>query len=284
MSNKEPDHKYKQNTIPDIFINRSLEDMSCHTSANARADSVPIKYKNNSYGYRCDEFNNQEILTLGCSQTEGHGLPVELTWPYLISQKINKDYINLAKGGDGMQAQITKAFQFFKEFYHPEYIFAVFPITRMEIPLVGFTAKHDIDKKYLKSRENIGKALLSNESIKKISKAPYVAEDVLPEEFAIFYNLLFLKMFIQYCETNDIKLMWTYYNDSSLEKYSFKNITNTYFESPYLNEKIPEDVGCHLEFADNIFFDNAADYNYWPPGHWGFHQQIHVAESIHNML
>lgn len=276
--------KIKRKVIPDIFINRSLDDMGMHALPNIKADSVPIEYKLNSHGYRCDEISNQEILTLGCSQTEGHGMPVDLTWPYLISKKMNKDYINLAKGGEGMQAQIVKAFQFFKEFYHPKYIFAVFPISRLEVPLVDFNVKNNIDIKLLESRENIGKAMLSNKLLEKFSKSPHMAESVLPEEFAIFYNLLFLKIFIQYCESNNIKLLWTYYNDSNLEEYSFKEFTDTYFESEYINQRIPTEKKCHLEFSDNPFFDHAADYAYWPPGHWGFHEQMHVAESIYNML
>lgn len=271
-------------SIPNIFINRSLDEMSFHVLPNLDADSVPIEYKLNSQGYRCDEFKNQEILTLGCSQTEGHGMPIDLTWPYLLSQKMNKEYISLAKGGEGMQAQITKAFQFFKEFYHPKYIFAVFPITRIEVPLINFRSKNDKDNKHLQSREHIGKALLSNSLIEKFSKEPHMAENVLPEEFAIFYNLLFLKMLIQYCDSHDIKFLWTYYNDSSLDKYSFEDFFDNYFESPYLNSSIPKEEGCHLEFSDNKFFDHAADYDYWPPGHWGFHQQMHVAESIYDML
>jgi hypothetical protein len=276
--------KYIPKTIPNVFVNRSLKEMSLDAVPNPNADSIPINYKLNSQGYRCDEFNNQKILTLGCSHTEGHGMPIELTWPYLISKKINKDYINLAKGGDGMQAQIIKAFQFFKEFYHPEYIFAVFPIARIEIPLINFTTINEGSGNRTESRENIGKAMLSNKLIEKFSKEPHIAENVLPEEFAIFYNILFLKIFIQYCESNNIKLLWTYSNDSTLAPYSFKDFTDTYFESPYLNQKIPKKIGCHSEFADNRFFENAADYKYWPPGHWGLHQQIHIAESIYNML
>lgn len=282
MNNK--NFNLSKNTIPDIFLYRSLKDMSGHTLPNSKADCEPIEYKLNSYGYRCNEFNNQEILTLGCSHTEGHGLPLDLTWPYLISQKMNKDYINLAKGGDGMQGQITKAFQFFKEFYHPKYIFAVFPITRMEVPLINFRVKNEPNDKHLMSRDYIGKALLSNNLLEKFSKEPHMAENILPEEFAIFYNILFIKIFIQYCESNNIKLIWTYYNDSSLDIYPFEDFTNTYFKSIYLNGKIAEEERCHLEFANNKFFTNAADYEYWPPGHYGFHQQIHIAESIHNML
>jgi hypothetical protein len=260
--------------FPNQFLNRSLKDMG-DGMPNKKADSVPIKYKLNSYGYRCNEFADQEILILGCSQTEGHGMPIESTWPHLISKKMNKDYISLAKGGDGAQAQVTKAFQFFKEFYNPKYIFAVFPIVRIEVPLIGIETKNSANPK-------IGKGMLSNELVKKFSKAPHIAEDVLPEEFAIFYNILFINMLIQYCKSNNIKLIWTHYNDSSLDNYSFKEFSDMYFESFYLNGDIS--LGCHSEFSDNDFFDHAADYNYWPPGHWGLHKHIHVAESIYNML
>jgi hypothetical protein len=257
------------------LIYRSIKDMSYTTAPRKEADSVEINYNFNSYGYRCNEFNNQEILILGCSHTEGHGLPVELTWPYLLSKTMNQDYINLAKGGEGAQAQVTKAFQFFKEFYNPKYIFAVFPLARLEVPLFNMKVTNP-------SSGNIGKGIFSNKKIKKYSKAPHVAEEVLTEEFAVFYNILFIKMLIQYCESNNIKLIWSYYTDMQIEMPLLNDLHNGYFESSYLNSIISEK--CHLEFSNNQFFDYAADYDYWPPGHWGFHQQLHIAESIYNML
>ncbi|MFN7583925.1 MAG: hypothetical protein ACK5P0_01050, partial [bacterium] len=76
--------------------------------------------------------------------------------------------------------------------------------------------------------------------------------------------------------------VWTYYKDMNVKMPSFDNFHRGYFESSYLNHKIKEK--CHLEFSDNIFFDYAADYDYWPPGHWGLHQQIHISESIYSMI
>lgn len=265
-----------QNNI-DNFLYRSLKQMSGHAMPKKEADSVEIDYSLNSYGYRCDEFKDQEILTLGCSQTEGHGLPIDLTWPYLISKKMNKEYISLAKGGDGAPAQVTKAFKFFEEFYKPKYIFAAFPMARIEVPLIGLTTRNSFV-----GDTGIGKGMLSNKLVEKFSKAPHTIEDVLPEEFAIFYSILFIKMLIQYCETNDIKLIWTDYKDTSVKIPSLKKFHNGYFESPYLDQ--PIEKKCHSEFSDNPFFNYAADYNYWPPGHWNFHKQMHISESIYNML
>lgn len=261
----------------DNFLSQSLKDLSRFSLPKKGSDSIKIDYSLNSYGYRCNEFQNQEILILGCSYTEGHGLPLELTWPYLISKKMNKDYINLAKGGDGAQAQVVKAFKFFEEFYNPKYIFAVFPMARMEVPLLALKTRNTFDF------NGIGKAMLDNRLLTKISKTPHLVENILPEEFAVFYNVLFIKMLTQYCKANGIKLIWTSYQDTNLDLSSLKKFNNEYFNNDYLDCLVIEKK-CHIEFSKNIFFDYAADYNYWPPGHWGFHKQIHIAESIYDML
>lgn len=58
-------------------------------------------YKFNKYGFRCDEFetNSSSAMFIGCSHTFGVGLPVECTFPYLISSKLNFKNINLGVGG-----------------------------------------------------------------------------------------------------------------------------------------------------------------------------------------
>jgi hypothetical protein len=59
-----------------------------------------ITYKINSHGFRCDEFETGPYLVaLGCSYTVGIGLPVESTWPYLVSQALGLKCANLAWGG-----------------------------------------------------------------------------------------------------------------------------------------------------------------------------------------
>lgn len=255
----------------------SLKELSGDASPKREADSVKIDYSFNNHGYRCGEFDNQEILTLGCSQTEGHALPIHLTWPYLLSQKMDKDYANLAKGGDSAQAQVVKAFQFFKEFHHPKYIFAAFPLTRLDVPLINLSARNLFDTK-------IGKAMIENRLIQKFSKAPHQVENVLTEEFAIYYNILFIKMLAQYCESNNIKLIWFHYNDLSIRIPKFEEV---YKECvPFNNFSLEGKTSglCHREFAKNQFFDHAADYKYWPPGHWSFHQNIHISEYLYDIV
>lgn len=64
-----------------------------------------ITYVFNSNGHRCKEIHeinlDNYILFIGCSHTEGIGLELEKTYPYLTSQILGCDYYNLAMGASG---------------------------------------------------------------------------------------------------------------------------------------------------------------------------------------
>lgn len=62
----------------------------------------------NDYGYRASFdyeslLDSKKIVCIGCSFTEGVGLPEDETWPYILSKNLNSKYINLglAGGSDG---------------------------------------------------------------------------------------------------------------------------------------------------------------------------------------
>ncbi len=266
----------------DLF-SRSLKKMSSRDPGRTIMlnDNRQIYYEYNSYGYRSEEFKDQKVLVLGCSQTLGVGLPIEYTWPFLLSEKTNMPYISLAKGGDSMQAQVIKAFQFFKEFYHPEYILGVFPMSRMEMPYVkdifGVDKKPNISDQ---DRAYIQNIFINNSKIEKFSKLPHSGDEVIPEEVPIFYNLMFMKMLDQYCKTNNIKLLWTSYNDTSYSDILYRINLDSYFLGDFINDG--KTRTCHQEYAADLF-DFAADDKLGHP-HWGLHQQIHLVESFHSML
>lgn len=57
-------------------------------------------YSYNSHGFRCKEFDDDPCyLALGCSHTEGDGLPKEQTWPNQLSTKLDYPVLNLGVGG-----------------------------------------------------------------------------------------------------------------------------------------------------------------------------------------
>jgi hypothetical protein len=65
-----------------------------------------IRYIRNSNGHRCREIKDinlsNYILYAGCSHTEGIGLELEKTYPYLLSKSLSCDYYNLGVGGSGI--------------------------------------------------------------------------------------------------------------------------------------------------------------------------------------
>jgi hypothetical protein len=68
--------------------------------------NTEITYDYNEYGHRCKNVSEIDlenyILFSGCSQTEGIGLELEKTFPYLVSNTLGIDYYNLSLGGSGI--------------------------------------------------------------------------------------------------------------------------------------------------------------------------------------
>lgn len=61
-----------------------------------------ITYQINSYGFRSDEFtdNDDSMIALGCSFTLGTGLPLDAIWPTLVGNALDLRVYNLAWGGN----------------------------------------------------------------------------------------------------------------------------------------------------------------------------------------
>ena len=65
--------------------------------------ATAISYKYNSFGFRCPEFTDQPVyIALGCSHTEGVGLPDNQTWPYFLEQLLQHPVLNLGVGGSSL--------------------------------------------------------------------------------------------------------------------------------------------------------------------------------------
>lgn len=126
-----------------------------------RSDS--FDYKFNDYGFRCDNFNQESdipIVFLGCSFTEGIGLPAETVWTYQIITRIrnktskNIPYWNLATGGAGVDT-IARHLYWFNEMHKIKFIFALLPnLCRREYCIddtveiswgLNFGGHHDVD-------------------------------------------------------------------------------------------------------------------------------------------
>lgn len=64
-----------------------------------------FSYHYNAQGFRCDEFDAREnFIALGCSFTEGVGVPVEEAWPVMLSQRVGLHCWNLGIGGTSVMS------------------------------------------------------------------------------------------------------------------------------------------------------------------------------------
>lgn len=93
-----------------------------------------ITYTFNSEGFRCDEFTNDpSFITLGCSNTVGIGLPIECTWPHIISEKIGLKCFNLGIGGSSSDTAFRLGYHYINKI-KPKIVFFLRPYgPRLEI-------------------------------------------------------------------------------------------------------------------------------------------------------
>jgi len=99
-----------------------------------------ILYEYNEVGFRSDSFNelaDKKIIFLGCSMTEGTGLPKHHTWSYQLLELIKAEtglkipYWNLGIGGCGIET-ITRIFYHWADILKPDLVFALWPCYRRE--------------------------------------------------------------------------------------------------------------------------------------------------------
>ena len=89
-----------------------------------------INYKYNQYGHRSVDpsiLSDDYFLFTGCSITEGVGLKLEDTYPYIVAKYYNKDYYNLAVGGSGNDLLTLNVLSFLLQFKKPSKIFIQLP-------------------------------------------------------------------------------------------------------------------------------------------------------------
>lgn len=93
--------------------------------------NVEITYQFNNLGHRCKNFEdiNQDnyLLYIGCSHTMGVGLELEKTYPYLLSEKLNMDYYNLAIPATGIDVLEYNLLTWFFKMKKPKLVIVQWP-------------------------------------------------------------------------------------------------------------------------------------------------------------
>jgi|688.fasta_scaffold120389_3 hypothetical protein len=75
---------------------KNLKESLPKLKSNGWHPKIPITYKFNDYGFRCDNFSDvPSVMFLGCSNTFGCGLPMESTFSHIVSQELGLANYNL---------------------------------------------------------------------------------------------------------------------------------------------------------------------------------------------
>lgn len=108
-------------------------------------NETDIVYRFNQHGFRCDNFDiesNFPTLFIGCSITEGIGLPYDLTWAKKLHTEIspNDPFWNLSLMSTGSDTQSRLLYWYEKKnFQKPKVIFGLLPpSTRRELTYQEF--------------------------------------------------------------------------------------------------------------------------------------------------
>ena len=120
-----------------------------------------IEYRYNNYGFRTyDDFNKDDegIVCLGCSFTEGIGLPLEYNWGYKLAKHFNLKHWNLGQHAMGLETafrlllgvsdwlKFKKVFLFVPPFYRNELI-----VSDNDFIEPYLTEASDVDKGFIHS-------------------------------------------------------------------------------------------------------------------------------------
>jgi hypothetical protein len=93
-----------------------------------------ITYRYNSYGFRDEEFDHRPCgLAFGCSHTQGVGLPVEDSWPRVLSDLSGTWVRNFGVGGSSLDTAF-RLLDFWLPYFTPEFVVVCVPhFSRVEV-------------------------------------------------------------------------------------------------------------------------------------------------------
>jgi len=214
-------HNIDFNTLYDINDERD------HPSKSDREYFVPslYSYDRNIYGFRSENFHRYtDLVTLGCSQGFGVGLPVEYTWPSIVAKHLRvRSHANLSLPGCSIFTQVRIFANFINKYGPPKIVLATFPNSHRY--------------EYVKRD---GEIVDGNCDLKQAGPTDVSQH----ESYASWLNLQALNFLEAICFTNRIKLRWQFWTNP---------------DTFWLDEKLILKNGEKKEILDKNKFKNYID-------------------------
>jgi hypothetical protein len=260
-------------------------------------------YTYNSSGYRSPEFSDGiDLLCAGDSHTFGVGLPLEGTWPKILSEKLKIPYANLGRPGGSIQSIIFDVFHFIRTYGAPKYLLISFP----EIDRFMFysepkllVSETDVTHKGPRNTQ-LGHRRPINER-PRVSKKPHKVEDVIPIHHVLMTSIQSIHALEDFCDAMGITLYWSFWDNfeqnnliknlkGKNEKYyrhyidglirNWQRDRETKISNYAVNDEVVE---CHLDIKKTYpeTFNFASDMY---PHHDGVHRHVHLAEIFEQLI
>jgi hypothetical protein len=245
-------------------------------------DQQDFSYKLNYNGFRSQHFkelnnNDINILYAGCSFTFGEGLPYEFTWTTLLTNKIKDFYknknieaYNVGYMGSSIHLVIRNVMAFIRNFGKPDYIFINFPDIARNINYCDRLNRYEkvfYSKRHFENKMNP-------------IQLQYTKNFVIEDSILLAVDLI--NMLEDYCESNNIKLIWTTWFYSLVPMYESLNFKyfmtpDTTFQTHRLSETITEKNPYYKNINNLPYWEIARDKN-----HPGTAWTTHISDLIYN--
>lgn len=265
------------NKVQKAYRGNKVEKVQPNEQIKNNFDEVIYEY--NSLGYRSDEFiknhDSKHILFAGCSETEGCGGNLEACWAYMLYEKVkdpNSKFFNLGRAGWGWQLIISNIMEYIKEYGKPDNIFILFPnIGRF----LSWTSTED-DKEVFRQEMYFphGTGELDTDNVIIREKLTVEQQRNLLINFC-----LTMKIFEEYCNSNNIKLIWSTWDQYDSENYDKLKIFNNFIVLQNQYDYIKNNKEFFVEKIEH-----RKDWLRKRDGHQGYLNHFVWAEGFYNAL
>ncbi len=179
--------------------------------------------------------NPADILTLGCSQTYGVGLPQDYIWPFLLEKETKNTVANLGMSGAGAKTMLDVMMYYIKYIGKPKIVVGLFPdcfrylhvrdknfylVTKNNIDM--FPEPPQLSVTFLKTVDHkTGDVYMKD----KFVRFPCEPSFVIPPQESIKQFFSSIHLIETICNLLDIKFYWGTYdaNTKDIIKEMFKN-------------------------------------------------------------
>lgn len=200
--------------------------------SNPEMDDGSIIYNYNNEWFRSDDFvklspENTNILFAGCSESEGIAGPLDEVWTKMLHDQIASKnnnvsgFYSLARAGFGWQKIISSFMIYVKKYGFPDYFFVL-------LPNVSRVFEWDEERKTWWYMQKF--PIWYNEEATNHREFAERHATLKEHKEHLINFILSWKLFEHYCETNNVKLLWSTWDHEEAPNLSRFNQFNNYFE------------------------------------------------------